>query len=256
MGDNTHKDLSVYPWRMDDEKVTYRGYEKMVKAGIKNVCVHKGLYTEATAKRFPKLEAYADVSDVAKAAKDWPQLNFIIYHSAYRNENPAASLAEFDRTGRLEWVSDLADIPAKHDVHNVYGDLGQIFASTLVAQPRVCAAIMGILLRGLGADRVVWGSDALWTGSPQWQIEGLRRLEIPQDMQKKHGFKPLGGARGAVKTAIFGDNNARLYGINQKRAGLDVSLDKFAGLKRDYDAAGTNPSNLRYGYINTGADRA
>ena len=26
----------------------------------------------------------ADVRDVGKAAKDWPQLNFIIYHSAYR----------------------------------------------------------------------------------------------------------------------------------------------------------------------------
>jgi predicted TIM-barrel fold metal-dependent hydrolase len=236
---------------MDDEKVTYRGYEKMVKAGIKNVCVHKGLYTEATAKRFPKLEAYADVSDVAKAAKDWPQLNFIIYHSAFRNESTERSLAEFERTGRLEWVSDLADIPQRHGVNNVYGDLGQIFAATLVSQPRVCAAIMGTLIKGLGHDRVVWGTDALWTGSPQWQIEGLRRLEIPEDMQKKYGFKPLGDARGAVKTAIFGDNNARLYGINQKRAGLEAGFDWFASLKRDYEAAGPDPSNLRYGYINT-----
>jgi predicted TIM-barrel fold metal-dependent hydrolase len=161
VGDNTHKDLSVYPWRMDDEKITYRGYERMVKAGIKNVCVHKGLYTEATAKRFPKLASYADVSDVAKAAKDWPQLNFIIYHSAFRNENPERSLAEFERSGRLEWVSDLADIPHKHGVTNVYGDLGQIFASTLVSQPRVCAAIMGTLIKGLGHERVVWGTDAL-----------------------------------------------------------------------------------------------
>jgi predicted TIM-barrel fold metal-dependent hydrolase len=141
-------------------------------------------------------------------------------------------------------------------VNNVYGDLGQIFASTLVAQPRVCAAIMGILLRGLGPERVVWGSDALWTGSPQWQIEGLRRLEIPEDMQKKHGFKPLGGARGAVKTAIFGDNNARLYNINQKRASLDASLDRFAALKLDYEKAGPDPSNLRYGYINTAGTAA
>ena len=44
IGDNTHKEISRYPWRMDDEKVAYKGYEKMVKAGIKNVCVHKGLF--------------------------------------------------------------------------------------------------------------------------------------------------------------------------------------------------------------------
>ena len=195
---------------------------------------------------------YAGVSDVGKAARDWPQLNFIIYHSAYRHVggDPRVALAEFEKTGRIAWTSDLADIPQKYGVRNVYGDLGQIFATTLVAQPRVCAALMGILLKGLGPDRVTWGSDALWTGSPQWQIEGLRRLEIPQDMQKKYGFAPLGPARGPVKTAIFGDNNARLYNINQKRASLDLAGDRFAALKKAYDGEGPRPSNLRYGYVN------
>jgi len=256
VGDNTHKNLSKYPWRMDDEKVTYKGYEKMVKAGIKNVCVHKGLFPPSTEKQYPHLVGYADVSDVGKAAKDWPQLNFNIYHSAYRHVggDPAVALAEFEKTGRIAWTSDLAEIPEKYGVSNVYADLGQIFAVTLVAQPRVCAALMGILLRGLGHQRVTWGSDALWTGSPQWQIEGLRRLEIPEDMQKKHGFKPLGDARGVVKTAIFGDNNARIYNINQKRAGLELQQDRFAALKRDYDQSGPRPSNLRYGYINTAPD--
>jgi len=250
VGDNTHKDLSIYPWRMDDEKTTYKGYEKMLKAGIRNVCVHKGLFSHATARQFPKLERYADVSDVARAARDWPQLNFIIYHAAFRNDNPAASLAEFEKTGRLEWVTDLAEIPGKHGVTNVYGDLGQIFASTLVAQPRVCAAIMGTLIRGLGPERVVWGTDALWTGSPQWQIEGLRRLEIPEDMRKAHGFALLGAADGPVKTAIFGDNNARLYNVDKARLAAAIRQDKYSERKRAYEKAGADPSNLRYGYVN------
>jgi hypothetical protein len=42
IGDNTHKNLSKYPWRLDDEKVAYKGYELCVKAGIKNICIHKG----------------------------------------------------------------------------------------------------------------------------------------------------------------------------------------------------------------------
>jgi len=255
VGDNTHKELSKYPWRMDDEKVVYRGYEKMLKAGIRNVCVHKGLFPPSVERQFPHLVRYADVSDVGKAAKDWPQLNFIIYHSAYRHVggDPAAALAEFERTGRIAWTSDLADIPEKYGVRNVYGDLGQIFATTLIAQPRICAALMGTLIRGLGSDRVTWGTDALWTGSPQWQIEGLRRLEIPEDMQKKYGFAPLGSARGAVKTAIFSGNNARLYGIEKIKATMEVQQDKFAALKRNYEKAGADPSNLRHGYINTGA---
>jgi len=249
VGDNTHKETSRYPWRMDDEAVTYKGYERMVKAGVRNVCVHKGLFGRQTAERFPNLLPYADVRDVAKAAKDWPQLNFIIYHSAYRLGVPAEARAEFESTGRLEWATDLAEIPEKHGVTNVYGDLGQVFAQTMIAEPTVCAAALGTLIRGLGADHVCWGSDAVWTGSPQWQIEGLRRLEIPEDMQRKHGFKPLGPADGPVKTAIFGGNNARLYGVDVPAARAALEADRFALVKADYIANGPRPSNRRYGYV-------
>ena len=257
IGDNTHKDLSTHPWRMDDEKVTYKGYEKMAKAGIKNVCVHKGLFPPSVEKQFPNLRGFADVADVGQAAKDWPQLNFIIYHSAYRHVggDPKVALAEFERTGRISWTSDLADIPAQYGVNNVYGDVGQLFATTLVAQPRVCAALMGTLIKGLGVDHVNWGTDAVWTGSPQWQIEGLRRLEIPEDMQKAHGFAPLGAADGAVKTAIFGGNNARLYGIEPKRAQLELRQDRFAQRKAEYEKAGPTPSHTRYGYVHPSVAR-
>lgn len=61
-------------------------------------------------------------------------------------------------------------------------------------EPRLNAAMMGRLVKGLEADHVVWGTDVVWTGAPQWQIEVLRRLEIPEDMQKKYGFAPLGAA--------------------------------------------------------------
>jgi hypothetical protein len=259
IGDNTHKDISRYPWRMDDEKVTYLGYEKMAAAGIKNVCVHKGLFPPSTEKSFPNLRGYVDVSDVGQAAKDWPQLNFVIYHSGYRyvgggsgelTENPELALAEFERTGRIAWASDLADIPAQYSVSNVYGDLGQVIAMTTVAQPHLTAAVLGILLKGLGPERVCWGTDALWTGSPQWQIEALRRLEIPEDMQQKHSFKAIGRATDPVKTAIFGGNNARLYNIDPKKTELNLKGDQFARLKSNYQRAGADPSNLRYGYVN------
>ena len=248
VGDNTHKELAAHPFRLDDETLMYPFYEKAVKSGIRNVCIHKGLFAPGVEQKFPRLRPYADVTDVGKAAKDWPQLNFLIYHSAYRwvGGNPADGMAEFDRTGRSSWTSDLAEIPQKYGVTNVYGDLGQLFAWTSVAEPRLAAALMGMLVKGLGADRVVWGTDALWTGAPQWQIEGLRRLEIPEDMQKKYGFAPLGAADGPIKTAIFSGNSARLYGL-QQHAEL-IRGDRFAALKADYVVNGPGRSNLRYGY--------
>ena len=254
IGDNTNKNLSKYPWRMDDEKVVYPFYEKCQKAGLVNICVHKGLFPPSVEKQFPHLLAHSDVRDVGKAAKDWPKLNFIIYHSAYRfpgGGTPDDAWTQFEQTGRIEWVTDLAEIPAKFGVTNVYGDLGQIFAQSTVAHPRVCAAMMGTLTKGLGPDHVVWGTDAIWTGSPQWQIEALRRLEIPEDMQKKYGFKPLGPADGPVKTMILGETNAKLYKYtSQWRSSL--AGDRVAALKADYERAGTNRSNLRYGFIARG----
>ncbi len=252
IGDNSHKDLSKHPWRLDDEKLVYPAYEKFAKAGLKNVCIHKGLFPPAVEKNFPHLVAYSDVRDVAKAAKDWPQLNFIIYHSAYRwagGGKPEDAWEQFQKTGRIEWVSDLAEIPEKYGVNNVYGDLGQIFAWTVVAEPRLGAAVMGILGKGLGYDHVVWGTDAVWTGAPQWQIEGLRRLEIPEDMQKKYGFKPLGAAPDSpIKNAIFGGTNAKLYNYTpQQRSALEH--DRVAQIKETYEKYGDGRSNLRYGYV-------
>jgi uncharacterized protein len=152
-----------------------------------------------------------------------------------------------EQRGRNDWVTDLAEIPAKYGVTNVYGDLGQLFAASTVAQPKLAAYLVGCLVNGLGLDHVVWGTDALWTGSPQWQIEGLRRLEIPEDMQKRFGFKPLGAADGPVKTAILSGNSARLY--NYKAPASWSKMDRFAVLKQEYMQAGPRRSNLRYGYV-------
>jgi predicted TIM-barrel fold metal-dependent hydrolase len=249
IGDNTNKNLSKHPWRMDDEKLVYPFYEKLLKAGHDKVCVHKGLFPPSVEQQFPHLLAYSDVRDVGNAAKDWPKMNFIIYHGGYRFAGGGKvedAWTQFEKTGRIEWVTDLADIPSKFGVSNVYADVGQLFAQTTVAEPKVSAVMMGQLVRGLGADHVVWGTDAIWTGSPQWQIEALRRLEIPEELQKSHNLKPLGAADGPVKTAIFGDNNARLYKYEKRQA---LAMDRIAALKAEYEERGGQRSNLRYGFV-------
>jgi hypothetical protein len=250
IGDNTHKDLSKHPWRLDDEKLVYPAYEKFLKAGIRNVCIHKGLFPPSVEKQFPHLLQYSDVRDVGKAAKDWPQLNFIIYHGGYRWSGGGAvqdAWTQFEKTGRIEWVTDLAEIPAKYGVNNVYADVGQLFAQSTIADPRVAAVMMGQLIRGLGADHVCWGTDAIWTGSPQWQIEALRRLEIPAALQKKYGLAPLGPVDGPVKTAIFGDNNARLYNYKPQQRS-ELATDKLAAYRELYDKHGAGRTNLAYGF--------
>jgi hypothetical protein len=236
-------------YRLDDEKLMYPFYEKAAKAGIKNVCIHKGLFPQLMQERLPRLAEHAAVGDVGRAAKDWPQLNFAIYHSGYRHlGGPLADATrEWEEKGRLSWVSDLAEIPEKYDVANVYGDLGAIFAWTVIAQPQMAAAIMGTLIKGLGSDHVIWGTDSVWTGSPQWQIEALRRLEIPEDMQKQHGFAPLGPADGPVKNAILAENGLRIFGY-KKHTEL-AKPDRLTRMKERYERTRPRRTNLRYGYI-------
>jgi len=103
-------------------------------------------------------------------------------------------------------------------------------------------------VKGLGADHVVWGTDAIWTGAPQWQIEALRRLEIPEDMQKKHGFPPLGPADGPVKRAVFGENSARIYKYDAKRR-AELGTDRIALAREEYEREGPGRTNRRYGFV-------
>jgi hypothetical protein len=109
--------------------------------------------------------------------------------------------------------------------------------------------MLGTLIKGLGSDKVIWGTDSVWYGSPQWQIEALRRLEIPEDLQKKYGYAPLGNADGPVKSAIFSGNAARMYDIDVQAATGTISKDQISIVKAAYRELNDGRSNLRYGYV-------
>ncbi|HEY7758596.1 MAG TPA: amidohydrolase family protein [Burkholderiales bacterium] len=245
---------SKYSWRLDDEKLMYPFYEKAVKSGINTICIHKGLMPRDYEKAFAGTWETATVNDLGKAAKDWPGMNFVIYHAAIRPwlaDQPDGELAEFEKTGYVKWTTDLARIPEKFGVENVYAEVGTTFASTCVTHPRFCAALMGQLVNVMGAERVVWGSDSVWYGSPQWQIEALRRLEVPEDIMKKMKWKTaLGGPSSEVKQKIFGLNSAALYGLDIKIGqGKPFTADKIAAIREEYMALGGDRSNTAYGYI-------
>ncbi len=241
---------SQYPWRLDDEKLMYPAYDKMMKSGIRTVCIHKGLLPDDYQRTMTHWRN-AMVDDVGRAAKDWPGLKFVIYHAGFRNflSSPDPVLAEFDKTGQIDWVTQLAEVPAKFGVSNVYAELGTTFGSCAVTHPKLAAAVLGTLIKGMGADHVVWGTDSVWYGSPQWQIEAFRRIEIPLRMQKAHGFAPLGPADGKLKSAIFAGNAAGVFNLQKEMAEQPWRDDLLARAKAEYLAAGGKPSNQYYGFI-------
>ena len=110
----------------------------------------------------------------------------MIYHGALRNflETPDASLAEFEQTGKIKWASDLAEIPGKFGVKNVYGEIGTAFATAAVANPRFAAAFIGTLVKGLGADHVIWGSDSLWYARPSGRSRRCAVSRFPRTCRR------------------------------------------------------------------------
>jgi predicted TIM-barrel fold metal-dependent hydrolase len=249
IGDPLSPQTTKYPWRLDDAELMGPFYDKIAKSGITTVCIHKGLMPKDYETSIPGgAWRYANADDVGPAAKQFPQIDFVIYHSALRAflEDPQSELAKFEQTGTIDWVSDLARIPEKFGVNNVHCDLGTSFAISAVTNPRFCAAMIGTLIKGLGHEHVFWGTDSVWYGSPQWQIEAFRRLEIPEDMQKRFGFAPLGPADGPVKSDILGYNAARHYRLDLA-ANLDG--DGIGRIKAAYRDDGQQRSNLAYGYV-------
>src|SRR5438876_1076806 len=73
-------------WRVDDEKLAYPALEYARERGVKNICLHKGL-------PFPGDPNWWNPMDVTHAAKDFPDLNFLVYHSGFKDLQEALPAA-------------------------------------------------------------------------------------------------------------------------------------------------------------------
>ncbi len=62
----------------------------------------------------------------------------------------------------------------------------------------------------LGPDRVLWGTDSIWYGTPQGQIDAFRAFAISERFQEEFGYPPL---TDDVKDRILGANALGLYGL-------------------------------------------
>jgi uncharacterized protein len=213
--------LKLYPpgpdargWVLDDEKNTYPLFEVLRRHGVKNVCVHKGL---------PGLfiEQYCHTDDLARAAAAFPDLNFIAFHSAF------------------PWEGELAAQAKAAKVKNIYAELGTL-ARMMRTDPARYAVLIGNLLDGFGADHILWGTDTPVIGPPHWQIEAFQTFAIPEELAAQHHYSQL---TPEMKNKIFGENAARIFGIDIAAARQAIKGDLLYKLRDDGNPlpAGTAP---------------
>jgi predicted TIM-barrel fold metal-dependent hydrolase len=187
--------------------------------------------------------------DIPKAAMDFPDLNFLVYHAGFQGlrEAEPAVRDNFKTSSYVPWISDLCEARRKNPkMTNVYMDLGTTFGMMVITHPLLCAHTLGMMIQAFGEDHVLWGTDSIWWGSPQWQIEAFRRFQIPEDLQKRFGYKPL---TKKVKEKIFGLNAAKVHGVDVKAKLNSIPTDYVTRLKAKYRAENYQPSNTQYGWI-------
>lgn len=150
----------------------------------------------------------ADPADLGPAAAAHPGITFLAYHSGFE---PGNAEGAFDEAGvgvdRL--VRSLRDAGIGPG-GNVYAELGSTWFSVL-SSPDQAAHVLGKLLVALGPERIVWGTDSIWYGSPQDQIEAFRAFEITAEAQERFGYPAL---TPEVKRLILGGNAARIHGLD------------------------------------------
>jgi predicted TIM-barrel fold metal-dependent hydrolase len=203
-------------WFLDDADVGLPFLERVRALGPAIVCAHKGLggpIPDASV-------AAASPRDIGPAATAFPDITFVVYHSAYER-NPRGEEGAFDPVAP-SGVDRLVASCAAHGIGrhaNVYAELGSTWF-LMLRRPVEAAHVLGKLLMQFGAERILWGTDSTWYGSPQPLIDAFRAFSIPERMQSEFGYPAL---TDAVKTQILGTNAAALYGIDLDRvAGLPV----------------------------------
>jgi glyoxylase-like metal-dependent hydrolase (beta-lactamase superfamily II) len=85
---------------------------------------------------------------------------------------------------RLVHRDDDVDEQSTRRLPNVYAELGTTMASMIVTFPTVWAHLIGQLLYYMGENNIVFGSDSMWYGGPQRQIEALWRFQIPDKYRR------------------------------------------------------------------------
>jgi len=172
-------------WRCDDKEMAYPLYRAMLENGIDVVQFHKGVpFGQQNIEDLSPL-------DLQAAARDFPEMNFIIHHAAMPFFEEAISIA-----GRFP---------------NVYialsGNLNPYFV-----MPKRVEEQVGRLLLEVGVEKLLWGSEAAAQGNPRPYLEAfVHEFSIRDELRIDYGYPQI---TREDKVKILGGNFARLMKVD------------------------------------------
>ena len=220
---------------MYDDDTGIRLIENARALGVNNICIHKGIPFGRQSYE------HSLCDDIGVVAKRYPDVNFLIYHSGFI---PGAPEGSYDPK-RGEGVDSLIKSVLENGVprnSNVYAELGSTWRF-IMRDPDTAAHTVGKLVKYIGENNVLWGTDSIWYGSPQDQIQAFRNFQISEEFQERYAYPEL---TPELRAKVFGLNATRPYGIDADEVLRRARSDAIFEQRIAYRHA-PNPHFLTYG---------
>jgi uncharacterized protein len=185
-----------------DDEVGLAFIEQARALGVRNIAIHKGIPFGR------RSYEHSTCADIGRVARRFPDVNFLVYHSGFvpgQTEGPYDP-ARSDGVDAL--VTSVLDNGLGHG-SNVYAELGSTWRF-LMRDPDSAAHTLGKLLKHLGEDNVLWGTDSIWYGSPQDQIQAFRTFRISDELRERHDYPQL---TPEARAKVFGRNALKVYAV-------------------------------------------
>jgi hypothetical protein len=208
-------------------------------------------------------QAAAAPRDIGPAARQYPEVNFLVYHSGYDTGTNQGAYPGDDRVDSatrsvdalIKSLRENAWDATRHGGNspNVFAELGSVWAA-FMDEPDNAAHLLGKLIRHVGPKRVVWGTDALWGGSPHSLIVALRRFEFTAAGKELYGLpyglegdvedptRPAPTPARTIRNGILGRNAAAAYRVDPDAQLHAIACDQVNAIREEYI---TNPATLR-----------
>jgi len=210
-------------YALTDEATGMRFLDEARRLDVPVIAIHKGIpFGE---------QSYENslCTDVGPAAQRYPELSFLIYHSGFI---PGQAEGEYDPE-RGEGIDSLIQTVIENDLghgSNVYAELGSTWRF-LMRDPDSAAHALGKMLLHLGEDNILWGTDSIWYGSPQDQIQAFRAFQISEEFQERYGYPAL---TADIKRKILGLNALKPYRLERDVLEHHLGEDAVAVTRADY----------------------
>lgn len=218
-----------------DDEPGLRMIEEARRLGVRNIAIHKGLPFG------PRSYEHSTCADIGRVARRYPDVNFLIYHSGFVTDKGEGPYDPARTDGIDALITSMRAAGLGHR-SNVYAELGSTWRF-LMRDPDMAAHAMGKLLVHLGEDNILWGTDSIWYGSPQDQIQAFRAFQIGPEFRERFGYPEI---TPAMRAKIFGLNALRLYPVPADVLERHLTGDAVSRLREDYRNA-PDPAFATYG---------